>query len=88
MDQFLGAAVTGLELEQLQAVVIQLSQEVGAERVVEACAAQAVLAGKPGCGLSASLACPQVCRKRLEWMSHQGSQVSLACVIPRLSATA
>ena len=48
MDQFLGAAVTGLELEQLQAVVMQLSQEIGAERVIEACAAQAALAGKPG----------------------------------------
>ena len=47
MEKFLGAAVTALELEQLQAVVLQLSQEVGAERVIEACAAQAALTGKP-----------------------------------------
>ena len=87
MDQFLGAAVTGLELEQLQAVVMQLSQEIGAERVIEACAAQAALTQASRDGLSALLACPQVCPQRLQRKSHRSLQGSSACATTRPSTT-
>ena len=59
MDQFLGAAVTGLELEQLQAVVIQLLAPSASSRH----ALRRPCSQECRDGLSAHLACPQVCRK-------------------------